>query len=541
MKYFLFLVSTITLLILGGCRNDFDDVVINNEQLRFSTDTIHLDTLFTKVRSSTKRFSIINTSDDDIVIPKIALGRGVNSFYTLNINGLPGADAPNIPSSGKIFENIEVLAKDSIFGFVQTTLDYDLVKNDLNDKGEYNDQIIFQSPNGNQSVELFTKINDADFIFNDIDAANARPIREIETKRRNNKGELIKLKAYELTDTELTVNNSKALLIAGYAIVPSGKTMRINAGSRIHFMEIEQGETNLNEKAGLIIEDGARLEILGAISTDLETPEKDLVIIEGSRIDEDFDILPGQWDFIWIQKGATASISNCIIKNAITPLFVEGNGNISTPPNNQLTLNNVQIYNAQTAGIQATATSIDAFNVVIDQCGNNSLNIEEGGIYNFSHSTIANYFNLGISGVAVGLNNTKRAESDIESSNLNISFTNCIIDGPSASEIRLTNSNQADFTLFFENCLIKTRNNSFEPLLDISNNSIYSNCIFNEDPKFRNTNLNQLFIDNESAANGKAKIIGNGNDILGKSRNTTAPDIGAYESISFEELDKEKK
>ncbi len=526
MKYLLFVISILSLLSIGACRNDFDDVSINNGQLSFSKDSIHLDTLFTRVRSSTKRFSIKNTSGNDIIIPKIMLERGTNSFYTLNINGLPGPDSPLTPDSGKVFENIEILANDSIFGFIETTLDFEKVKDDLNENGEYADKLLFESPNGDQDIKLFTKINDANFVFNDSDNPE-RTIRNIMTDQTDELGEPIILEAYNLSSDELTINNDKAFVIYGYAIVPSGETLLINAGSRVHF----------HENSGLIVEEGARVEIKGTLSTNPENIEESLVIIEGDRIDEDFDILPGQWDFIWLQKGATADISNCIIKNAITPLLIEGNGDETTA---SLTLNNVQIYNAQTAGIQARATNIDAFNLVIDQSGKNSLNIEEGGTYQFNHCTIANYFDFGFSGVAVGLNNTKRNESTVVDSDLDIQFLNCIIDGPGASEIRINNSNEASLDISFENCLIKTRrSNISEPLLDINNTEIFMNCIFNKETDFKNNSLNKLNIGEDSAANGKAKIENNGIDIIGTSRNLSAPDIGAYESVVFEDPEEE--
>lgn len=544
MKYTIFVITVITLLGLGSCRNDFDDIIVNNGQLEFSTDSIHLDTLLVKVeekfRSSTKQFTIRNTSDEDIVIPEIKLGKGDNSFYTLNINGLPGPDTPKTASSGKIFENVEILANDQIFGFVETIVDLENVNdtaelNSLLEDGEYKDEIVFESPNGNQDIKLFTRLIESDFVFNDTDATDARPIKEIITTQRDDQGEFIVLKAYNLNADELMVSRDKALVISGYAVVPSGEEMIIKAGSRIHFKENPNGEPQLNQKAGLIIEDGAILTIEGEISMDPKNPEENLVIIEGARIDEDFDILPGQWDFIWIQKGGKADIKNCIIKNAITPIFIEGNGDETEA---SLNLENVQIYNAAAAGIQATATNITAKNVVIDQSGKNSLNIEEGGTYNFNHCTIANYFRFGFSGVAVGLNNTKKTDSTLTDSDLDIKFVNCIIDGPGFSEIRVTNSAEANFNLSFENCLIKTsRFNSSEPLLDINNNSVFTNCIFNEDADFKDTKFNQLFIGEKSAANGKAKIDPDAlpNDIVNTVRNTTSPDIGAYESISFEE------
>ena len=81
-------------------------------------------------------------------------------------------------------------------------------------------------------------------------------------------------------------------------------------------------------------------------------------------------------------------------------------------------------------------------------------------------------------------------------------------------------------------------NNSFtQPEYDFNNNSIYENNIFNEDPDFLDVNTNQLIIGGESAA------INQGNsvfaiqvpvDVLNTNR-TSAPDIGAYQHIIFED------
>jgi len=114
MKYVYGLVLFCSIVLWSSCRNDFETVP-STGNLEFSRDTVFLDTVFTNIGSSTYNLKVYNTSDDDITIPTIRLGEGENSQYRLNVDGLPG----------KIFNDINILAKDSIFVFVETTLDID--------------------------------------------------------------------------------------------------------------------------------------------------------------------------------------------------------------------------------------------------------------------------------------------------------------------------------------------------------------------------------------------------------------------------------
>jgi len=67
--------------------------------------------------------------------------------------------------------------------------------------------------------------------------------------------------------------------------------------------------------------------------------------------------------------------------------------------------------------------------------------------------------------------------------------------------------------------------------LNTNDASVFSDCIFNENLRFKNSNLNMLQIEDKSPANGKAKFI-MGKDIIGTER-IDPSDIGAYESIEF--------
>jgi len=112
MRYLYSLFLLVLIIVWSSCRKDFEsEPSVGN--LEFSVDTLFLDTIFTNIGSSTYSFKVYNRTDVDFTIPTIALALGENSRYRLNVDGI----------AGKSFEDIQVLANDSIFVFVETTVD----------------------------------------------------------------------------------------------------------------------------------------------------------------------------------------------------------------------------------------------------------------------------------------------------------------------------------------------------------------------------------------------------------------------------------
>ena len=127
MKNLMVLFSVFLVGVVSSCRKDFSTIP-SFGNLEFSKDTVYLDTVFTNIGSATYNLRVYNRSSEDITIPTIALERGATSNYRLNVDGIPG----------KSFENIDILAKDSIFVFVETTIDVNTVPDPL-----YTDRILF--------------------------------------------------------------------------------------------------------------------------------------------------------------------------------------------------------------------------------------------------------------------------------------------------------------------------------------------------------------------------------------------------------------
>src|SRR5690606_33041218 len=155
--HILLLFVSIIALSVTSCRNDFE-FEASTGGLEFSKSTVYLDTVFTGISSSTYMLKVYNRSDKDIKIPSIQLGKP-DSKYRLMVDGMPGTS----------FNNVELMAKDSMFVFIETTAN---IADANPDDFLYTDEIQFSSINGIQKVNLVTLIQDAVFIY---------PNRPIET------------------------------------------------------------------------------------------------------------------------------------------------------------------------------------------------------------------------------------------------------------------------------------------------------------------------------------------------------------------------
>src|SRR4030043_1247442 len=81
--------------------------------LGFSTDTVSFDTVFSTIGSATLSFKVYNPHNKPVKISTVHFGGGENSFYRMNFDG----------ESGSVFNNIEIPSKDSLFIFIEVTID----------------------------------------------------------------------------------------------------------------------------------------------------------------------------------------------------------------------------------------------------------------------------------------------------------------------------------------------------------------------------------------------------------------------------------
>ncbi len=367
-------------------------------QLKFSNDTITFDTIFTTIGSTTKRFTVKNPYNEDVLISRIRLAGGEFSNFMLNINGVEG---------NELYE-VEVPAKDSIFIFVQVTID----PNGQNLPMVVQDSIEFTTNTNLQNVKLEAY------------------------------GQDFKLVRAETVITQ-TWTAEKPYLVYDYAYVDSTSVLTIEPGTRIYFHK------------------GARLYVKGTLIAD--GTFQDPITFRADRLEPAYEDIPDQWDGIILFSGSHENVMNFVsIKNANIGLQV---GTIENEGYASLQLSNSKIENMAYAGLFAIKSQISGYNNVIGNCGFYAMALLVGGEYEFYHTTIANYWGNYGSGVrttpSLVLSNVLLVEnSNGESYSyygdlIKADFKNSIVYGNLANEVELGDNEETQFNFLFDHCILQ--------------------------------------------------------------------------------------
>ena len=366
-----------------------------------------------------------------------------------------------------------------------------------------------------------TLIKDAVFLFPERDAQGVEETLLLDTDTDGNE---TRISGFFLDDDQLNFTNEKPYVIYGFAAVPSNKTLTIDPGARLHF----------HSQSGIIVYNEATLKVNGALSTteDLENE----VIFEGDRLEPLYEDIAGQWTAIWLTAGSKDhEINYATIKNASVGIIMDS----SNPTSNGATLkmNNSKILNSSNTALLATTASIEASNSIFHNSGQSTVIARLGGAYNFNNCTISNYWNNSFRQDPTLFLTNIFPNTDLSADLLEANFTNCIIYGDRNIEYALLDDQLSSFNFKFENSLIRFNDfsNSFDsfPSYDITNSSLYENCVFNENPLFEDEDAFKLRIDNMSGANGIANpATTTALDIEGNTR-AASPDAGAFESTDL--------
>ena len=338
-------------------------------RLAFSTDTLAFDTVFTTVGSATKQFLIYNNNDEPLNMETIMLASAGSTGFRINVDG----------RKGDYFNNIGILAKDSMFVFVEVTVN----PNGENQPLLVKDSVVFVTNGIRQSVLLEAYGQDVHLY----------------------KGGLT-----VLSDTLFTAD--KPHLVYDSIVVAEGATMRVEKGATFY----------MHDKANLIV--SGTLNSCGTI----EEP----VTFRGDRLDfilDDvlpYDRTPGQWGGIYLKDGSFGNIiSHTIIRNGTQGVIAEP----SEPSQLKLTLSNSQITNVSENAFCATNSKVVAYNTEISNAGGSVVGLVSGD-YDFTHCTLANFITLvQRTSVCLSLANNYSKDGQETIQPLDARFDNCIIDG----------------------------------------------------------------------------------------------------------------
>ncbi|MBI2279624.1 MAG: hypothetical protein HYU68_02900 [Bacteroidetes bacterium] len=429
-------ISTISLLIIilttFSCRKD-DIITDSSARLSFSTDTLIVDTVFATIGSTTRRITVYNRNDKTVNISTIAVAKGSSSQFRINVDGV----------AGNTHSNVEIEANDSLFIFIEVTID----PNNVLSPFVVEDDIVFVTNGNQQNVHLAAWGQNAHYFTPKVFPTNGLPKYSCLDGDCNG----------SIPPINQTWINDKPYVIYGYLVIDSADVLNINPGVKIH----------LYNNSGIWVYKGGNLNVNGT--------KTDPVTFQGTRLDFSFKDVPGQWDRIWINEGSVNNVFNyAVIKNAYVGIQAE---TLPFEPNtaissNKLILNNCEIHNASAVGILATNFIIESENTLITNCGQYNLLVTGGGKYIFSHATIANYWPDGVrqTPAVFAQNYYQDINGAIQVRNIDsLNFLNSIIYGNVDNEFDIAQPPVGFINYAINYCVIKT---SYGITGNVSNNII---------------------------------------------------------------------
>lgn len=418
---------------LWSCRKD----PINSDtslMLEFSNDSILFDTVFTTVGSTTKTLKVYNRNNDRISISSIQLEGGSNSPFRINVDGM----------SGWTHQDVEIAGNDSLFIFVEVTLD----PNNQALPFVIEEHILFRTNGNDQEVLLTAWGQDANFHVN-LDLTAIIPL-----------------------DCDEVWFPDKPHVIYGIAYVDEGCTLTIQPGTQVY----------VHANSGIWVNKGT-LDVQGSLGAE--------VVFQGDRLEAFFDDQPGQWGIvvlgntfggILLTESNNSSIDYAIFKNGLIGIQVDSLFTENTP---SLRLTNTKISNMSAIGLYANSGAyVEGYNNLVYNCGQTCGAFLNGGNYEMEHCTFANYWTISNRQTAsfVMRNYYEDLEGNIQIRPVQGMFRNCIMYGNNAdlndfnefvSDIR--DDEFQDYK--FEYCLVDTD-------VDIADGLRFLEMKSEQDPRF---------------------------------------------------------
>jgi hypothetical protein len=476
-----------------SCVDEGDYTTSSSVELKFSSDTLSFDTVFTTIGSTTKILMVYNKENQAVKIDRIKLGGGVASYYRLNVDG----------DTSLVAKDIEIGAKDSLYIFVRLELDYNNQSNPL----LIEDSIEFIFNNKSQKVLLQAFGQDAYY---------HKPSHYLLSQNQSGGYDTIWFSmAHEnpescgviVNGNDIEWKNDKPHVVLGVCAVDSAYTLNLNANTKIHFQN----------SAEFWVYKDATLKAEGDVSQP--------IVFQGLRLDEYYKDIPGQWGCVRFMAGCKDNVlNNVVVKNATIGILVD----TCVTNNPTIEILNTKIENCSYIGLYSRGAVLDMKNSLVQNCGSYLLALTLGGNYQFVHCTFANYYNyktrttpsLYFNDYYLDVNENVQYRA-IERAE----FYNSIVYGAlSETELEFDMIEQSLSAIRFDYCLAKYD-------VDNQNVNLFTNSIFNKEPLFVDVSQGDLHLQENSPCIGKGSGVWGYNlpyDIEGNYR-LDPPSIGAYE------------
>lgn len=487
--------SAILTFLAFSCEKEQAFTTSSDAKLAFSLDTLRFDTVFTELGSATRSFRVYNRNDQPVRISRVYLEGQQNTIFRMNVDGDPGND----------IEGAEILANDSIWVFMEVTINPDQPLSISPFVVE--EKVVFETNGNVQSVCLEAWGQNANYFPSRFNAG-------VPAVLTCNNGELV-------------WDDDKPYVIYGEVFIDSCM-LTVMAGTEIYV----HGGIARNDVFG-VFNDGIIYTLRNG-KINFRGTQENPIVLQGDRLETPFLDDPGQWFGIIIGRNSKGNyMEYTTIKNSNVGVFVDSLG--------FLEMRNSQIYNTAGNAILAYHSAVDAENCLFYNNFSNSIQVINGGSYNFNYCTVASY---GVDASAVSMSNFFCYDEFCESfttNGLNAQFKNSILFGSARDEIQLSDvfagQGFGQFSVSFSNCIVKV-----DELLE-QQDGLYANffetrcrdCIngTRTDTLFVDPSGDEYRLDSLSIAVGQATPITFPRliniDLEGNPRDPTNPDIGCYE------------
>lgn len=378
---------------------------------------------------------------------------------------------------GYDFKDVPLRKKDSLYIFVE------IAPEASGPEAIAEDKILFQSPAGQQQVVLFSVVQDAEFY--------------IKTPTNPN-----------IITSNTSWTSNKAKIIYGDLTIDQNTVLNIQQGTKVYF----------HKNSGMKVLSGATLNINGTLANN--------VTLRGDRNDPAYDTIPKNWNSIKMSAGSTLNMNYARLFGGTRGLDLK---------QTNATINNSFIHTFQEYGIYSVASTVNAKNMVMNNCGESAIGIFKGGTHNLTHCTIANYSDLLHSYNRNGLyasNEWTNESGTKEQGALILNVRNSIVYSDRDNSVSFEQTPGQLFNFTLQNCLIKYSGTS-EAGFNFDTSTSVIQSIKNQDPLFVNyfTAKMNMRVKQNSPAIGKGSptvAATAPTDIANVSR-TSNPTLGAYQ------------
>lgn len=300
-------------------------------QLSFSSDTVSLDTLFSRTPSATYTFWVRNNNDEGLRIADIHLSRRNQTGFRVNVDG---SYLDN--SLGSQVNDIEIRRNDSILVFVELTSS----QASNPEPTMVEDDLVFVLESGLQQ-----KVNLRAWTWN-----------------------AEKLYDHVISSDQLIETSTPIIIYGG--------------------LKVEEGATLTLRNTTLFFHDKAGIDVFGSLILDN-------CVLRGDRLDRMFAYLPydrvsGQWSGVHFHESSLKGvISGTEIRNACDAVVLDSAALDTTKV--RLLMQNSVIHNSKGYGLKAVNSRVSLVNCQFTNTLSDCVSIV-GGVADITHCTLAQFY-----------------------------------------------------------------------------------------------------------------------------------------------------